>query len=83
MLIKLHDTRKGEFDQVVIETTGLANPVPIIQTFYLEPALLDNFRVDGVTLVDAKHAAFTLDAGEIAGSPTKIEQIAFADRIVE
>jgi G3E family GTPase len=84
MLTKLYDTRKGEFDHVVIETTGLANPAPIIQTFYLEPALLDNFRVDGVvTLVDAKHAHLHLDEVKPDGVVNEaLEQIAFADRIV-
>ena len=84
MLIKLYDARKGEFDHVVIETTGLANPAPIIQTFYLEPALLDNFRVDGVvTLVDAKHAHLHLDEVKPDGVVNEaLEQIAFADRIV-
>ena len=72
MLTKLHDTRKGEFDHVVIETTGLANPAPIIQTFYLEHALLENFRVDGVvTLVDAKHAHLHLDEVKPDGWSTK------------
>ena len=84
MLTKLHETRKGEFDHVVIETTGLANPAPIIQTFYLEPALLENFRVDGVvTLVDAKHAHLHLDEVKPDGVVNEaLEQIAFADRIV-
>lgn len=84
MLTKLHDTRKGEFDHVVIETTGLANPAPIIQTFYLEHALLENFRVDGVvTLVDAKHAHLHLDEVKPDGVVNEaLEQIAFADRIV-
>jgi G3E family GTPase len=84
MLTKLHDTRKGEFDHVVIETTGLANPAPIIQTFYLEHALLESFRVDGVvTLVDAKHAHLHLDEVKPDGVVNEaLEQIAFADRIV-
>ena len=84
MLTKLYETRKGEFDHVVIETTGLANPAPIIQTFYLEHALLENFRVDGVvTLVDAKHAHLHLDEVKPDGVVNEaLEQIAFADRIV-
>lgn len=84
MLARLIDERKGEFDHVVIETTGLANPAPIIQTFYLEPALLDNFRVDGVvTLVDAKHAHLHLDEVKPNGIVNEaLEQIAFADRII-
>ena len=54
MLGKLVTERKGQFDHILIETTGLANPAPIIQTFYLEPELLDTLRLDGVvTLVDS------------------------------
>ena len=84
MVTNLYETRKGEFDHVVIETTGLANPAPIIQTFYLEPTLLDKFRVDGVvTLVDAKHADLHLDEVKPDGAINEVlEQIAFADRIV-
>ena len=37
MLGRLTTERKGQFDHILIETTGLANPAPIIQTFYLEP----------------------------------------------
>ena len=49
MLGKLVNDRKGQFDHILIETTGLANPAPIIQTFYLEPDLLDSLRLDVVT----------------------------------
>ena len=48
MLTRLVKERRGMFDHILIETTGLANPAPIIQTFYLEPALLDSLRLDGV-----------------------------------
>lgn len=61
MLGKLYD-RRDKFDQVVIETTGLANPAPIIQTFFLEEEIRDKYRIDGVvTLVDAKHVERHLD----------------------
>ena len=61
MLGELVRTKRDKFDHVVIETTGLANPAPIIQTFYLEPALQDACRLDGVvTLVDAKHVELHL-----------------------
>ena len=44
--------RRAEFDRVVIETTGLANPAPVIQTFFLEPTVADTMKLDGVvTLV--------------------------------
>lgn len=40
--------RRSQFDRIVIETTGLAQPAPIIQTFFLEPAVSDRMRLDGV-----------------------------------
>jgi G3E family GTPase len=44
--------RRSQFDRVVIETTGLAQPAPIIQTFFLEPSVAARMRLDGVvTLV--------------------------------
>ena len=71
--------RSGEiaFDQVVIETTGLADPGPIAQTFFLEPAITADYRPDAVlTLVDAKHAMEQLDSrGEAR------RQVGFADRL--
>ena len=84
MLGKLVTERKGQFDHILIETTGLANPAPIIQTFYLEPDLLDTLRLDGVvTLVDAKHAMMHLDEEKPEGVVNEaLEQVAFADRLV-
>lgn len=84
MLGKLVTERKGQFDHILIETTGLANPAPIIQTFYLEPELLDTLRLDGVvTLVDSKHAMMHLDEEKPEGVVNEAqEQVAFADRLV-
>ena len=84
MLGRLVKDKKGEFDHILIETTGLANPAPIIQTFYLEPELLDTLRLDGVvTLVDAKHATMHLDEVKPEGVVNEaLEQVAFADRLV-
>ena len=83
MLNKLQ-TQKDKFDRIVIETTGLANPAPIIQTFFLEPTVADAMKLDGVVaLVDAKHIEFHLDEQKPDGVVNEaIEQIAFADRIV-
>src|SRR5438552_7186635 len=48
--------RKGRFDYVLIETTGLADPGPVAQTFFVDDDLRDKLRLDGiVTVVDAKH----------------------------
>nr|WP_314072610.1 GTP-binding protein [uncultured Roseococcus sp.] len=64
--------------RVVIETTGLADPAPILQTLMSDPWLLRQYRLDGVvTLVDAVHGMATLDA-----QPEALRQAAVADRIV-
>jgi G3E family GTPase len=66
------------FDRVVIETTGLAQPAPVVQTLLIDGDLAGRYRVDGVvTLVDAKHGAAQLDA-----HPEAQEQVGFADRLV-
>jgi G3E family GTPase len=69
--------RADEFERIVIETTGLADPGPVIQTFIAEPTIQLAYRLDSVvTLVDAVHAPIQLEAQHEAR-----EQIAFADRI--
>ena len=66
------------FARVVIETTGLADPAPVLHTIMYHPYLMLRFRLDGVvTLVDAVNGAATLDAHEEA-----VKQAAMADRIV-
>jgi G3E family GTPase len=70
--------RRDRFDHILIETTGLADPGPVVQTFFMDPEMGQKFFVDGViTLVDAKHANLHLE-----DSPEMQEQIAFADRII-
>ena len=65
------------FDQVMIETTGLADPGPIAQTFFLDPGISARYRPDAIlTLVDAKHAVGQLDARCEAR-----RQVGFADRL--
>ncbi|MDB5373271.1 MAG: cobalamin synthesis protein/P47K [Belnapia sp.] len=64
--------------RVVVETTGLADPAPILQTLMSDPHLLARFRLDGVvTLVDAATGMATLDA-----QPEAVKQAAVADRLV-
>lgn len=64
--------------RVVIETTGLADPAPVLQSIMAHPVLVQAFRLDGVlTLVDAVNGAATLDAHMEA-----VKQAAVADRIV-
>ena len=84
MLTTLVETKRDKFDRVVIETTGLAAPGPIAQTFFLEPAIAEHMRLDGiVTLVDAKHVELHLDEERPEGEVNEcVNQIAFADRIV-
>ncbi len=72
--------RTGEldFERVVIETTGLADPGPVAQTFFMHMDVARAFALDGiVTLVDALHADAQLDRGSEAQ-----EQIGFADRLL-
>ena len=70
--------RKDRLDGVLIETTGLADPGPVAQTFFSDAEMREAYRLDGiVTVVDAKHVALHLDDGR----ETK-EQVAFADVIL-
>ncbi|PWC98333.1 GTP-binding protein [Azospirillum sp. TSO5] len=67
-----------EFDRVVVETTGLADPAPIIHTLMSDPLLAARFRLDGViATVDAAHGSLQLDR-----QPESVKQAAVADRIV-
>ncbi|MGH7995785.1 MAG: CobW family GTP-binding protein [Opitutaceae bacterium] len=70
--------RKDRLDGILIETTGLANPAPVAQTFFTDEEMRAAFRLDAiVTLVDAKHVSAHLDAGD-----ESVKQVAFADVIV-
>ena len=71
--------RRGEldFDRVVIETTGLADPGPVAQTFFMDDEIAESYLLDSIlTLVDAKHAPGQLDDRQEAR-----RQIGFADQI--
>ena len=71
--------RKGEldFDRVVIETTGLADPGPVAQTFFMDDEVAESYLLDSIlTLVDAKHAQTQLNERQEAR-----RQIGFADQI--
>jgi G3E family GTPase len=70
--------RKDRLDAILIETTGLANPGPVAQTFFTDPEMKEQFSLDAiVTLVDAKHILLHLD-----DSPEAVKQLGFADVIV-
>ncbi|HEY9652012.1 MAG TPA: GTP-binding protein, partial [Coleofasciculaceae cyanobacterium] len=69
--------RRNKFDHLVIETTGLADPAPVIQTFFVDEDMREQIQLDAVvTVVDAKHIWEHWDSSEAQ------EQIAFADVIL-
>jgi len=71
--------RKGllDFDRVVIETTGLADPGPVAQTFFMDEEVAEQYLLDSIlTLVDAKHAA-----GQLNDRQEARRQVGFADQI--
>jgi G3E family GTPase len=72
------ETKQLEFERLIIETTGMADPGPVAQTFFMDEDIGDYYLLDSiVTLVDAKHAEKQLDDFREAQ-----EQVGFADRIL-
>ncbi len=70
--------RRDKFDYVLVETTGLADPGPVAQTFFMDDEIREEFSLDGiVTLVDAAHIE-----QQLGRSDESTEQIAFADVLV-
>ena len=70
--------RRDKFDYVLVETTGLADPGPVAQTFFMDDEIQNEFTLDGiVTLVDAAH----IDQ-QLGRSDESTEQVAFADVLV-
>jgi G3E family GTPase len=69
---------RSKFDTLMIETTGLADPAPVVQTFFIDERIKNEFQLNGVvTVVDAKHIWQQVDR-----SPEAREQIAFADMVL-
>jgi len=69
---------KSKFDTLMIETTGLADPAPVVQTFFIDERIRSEFQLNGVvTVVDAKHIWQQIDQSTEAR-----EQIAFADLVL-
>jgi G3E family GTPase len=67
----------ADFDRVIVETTGLADPAPVVQTLVSDTLLAAQYRLDGlVTLVDAIHGVH-----QIGHQPEAVKQIALADRV--
>ena len=72
------DARRDKFDRIVLETTGLANPGPVAQTFFVDDGVREEFVLDGiVTMVDARYFDRQLEESEETRT-----QVAFADVIV-
>jgi G3E family GTPase len=70
--------RRDRFDHILVETTGLADPGPVAQTFFVDDELREQVRLDGiVTLVDARHVELHIDDSDECK-----QQIAFADVLV-
>jgi G3E family GTPase len=70
--------RRDKFDRILVETTGMADPGPVAQTFFMDEDMKARFTLDGlVTVVDAKHLLLHLDSQEEAQ-----KQVAFADVIL-
>ena len=83
VLDRMYDRIK-DFDGVLIETTGLADPAPVAQTFFVEDKVSERYKLDGIiTVVDAKHLIQHLDDEKPEGIENEaVEQLAFADRIM-
>ena len=73
-----------DFDGVLIETTGLADPAPVAQTFFVDERVTDRYKLDGIiTVVDAKHIIPRIEEEKPEGIENEaVEQLAFADRIL-
>jgi G3E family GTPase len=76
--------RKDKFDYILVETTGLADPAPVAQTFFVDEEVRTQLRLDAiVTVVDAKHLALHLVEEKEEGIENEaLEQLAFADRVL-
>lgn len=76
--------RRDRFDHILIETTGLADPAPVAQTFFVDDEIRSQLRLDAiVTMVDAAHVLDHLDDAKPADVENEaIEQVAFADRMI-
>merc|ERR1712048_588555 len=76
--------KRDKFDHILIETTGLADPAPVAQTFFVNEDVKSDFELDAiVTVIDAKHILQHLDEEKPEGVENEaLEQVAFADRIL-
>ncbi|XP_020085533.1 uncharacterized protein LOC109708277 isoform X1 [Ananas comosus] len=84
MLLKLVKEKREKFDHIVIETTGLAKPSPVIETFCSDELVSRHVKLDGVvTMVDCKHSMQHLNEVKPRWVVNEaVEQVAYADRII-
>lgn len=77
-------SRPTKLDGVIIETTGMADPAPVAQTFFMDPAIEKSCKLDAIiTVVDAHHIIQHLDEEKPEGAENEaVEQIVFADRVL-
>jgi len=82
--LKRMHTRVEKFDAVLIETTGMADPAPVAQTFFVDDDVKAKYRLDGIiTVIDVAHLEQHLDEEKPEGAENEsVEQIAFADRVI-
>ena len=84
-IVKQIVARKDKkFDAIIIETTGLADPSPVAQTFFIDETMGSLCQIDGIiVVVDSKHILqhFTQNHGDHGGNES-VQQVAFADRIL-
>jgi len=80
----IYKRTKGEIDGLIIETTGLADPAPVCQSFFIEQSVATKFKIDAVvTVVDAKHLIQHLAEKKPKGVVNEaVQQVAFADKIL-
>ena len=76
-------SRSPPLEHVLIETTGLADPAPVAQTFFVDDEIKALARLDGIiTVIDAKHIVQHRDEEKPEGAENEsVEQVAFADRL--
>lgn len=77
-------SRRKDFDAILLETTGLADPAPIVYTIQTNPKMSDHYKIDSIVcLADAKHVTAHLDEKKPDGAVNEAQQqVAFADKIL-
>jgi len=72
---KLFETKKGKFSNIIIETTGLADPAPVAQTFFIDPDMMKLTYLDSiVTFIDAKFTPQHLDEKKPEGVENEAQE---------